>query len=67
MGLRPGKVTSGEEIAARLQQLDLDILRQKRIVSELERDQHPSMGAKTLLRLLEEARRILAEQMGPPS
>lgn len=63
MGLRPGAVSSREEIATRLQNLDLDIARQRRIVYELERDQHPAVGANTLLRLLEDARRVLMEEL----
>jgi len=66
MGLRPGPISSRQEIAERLHRLDLDIHRQNQIIRELERDGHPAVGAKTLLRLLEEARRALAEQMGSP-
>jgi hypothetical protein len=67
MSLRPGRIASREEIAERLQKLDLDIICQKRIVRELERDGHPAVGAKTLLTLLELARLALAAELGPSS
>jgi hypothetical protein len=67
MGVRPGPISSREEIAERVQRLDLDILRQQKIIRELEDDCHPTKGAKILLRLMEEARGAMAEQIGPSS
>jgi hypothetical protein len=52
------------ELASEVQRLDLDILRQQQIIKDLEKDGRSSLGARTMLRLLEESRRILLERLG---
>lgn len=52
-------------MAARIQQLDSDILRQKRIVDELKRELQAVVWARTMLRALERRRRDLSDQLDP--
>jgi hypothetical protein len=59
-----GPDTSRLELASKVLQLDLNILRQKTAIRDLEGEGHLASGAKVMLRILEESRRILLEELG---
>jgi hypothetical protein len=52
------------ELEVRFRSLDADVSRQRRIIKELEEDGHPSTGAKTVLRLLEQEQSAILDELG---
>ena len=52
------------ELEVRFRGLDEDVLRQKRIIRDLEDSGHPSVAAKTVLRLFEKEQSAILEEPG---
>ena len=52
------------ELEGKFRLLDDDLARQKRIVKDLESDGHSSVGARTVLRLMEQEQAAIIEELG---
>jgi hypothetical protein len=52
------------ELETRFRELDADLVRQRRIIKDLEQDGHTSVAANTLLRLMEREQAAIVGELG---
>ena len=69
MGTKPvksGRVSAARrsELEGRFREIETDLVRQRRIIKELVEDGHSSVGANTVLRLLENEQAAIEEELG---
>jgi len=63
---RPGGLTDARrrELEERFRALDEDVVRQRRVIKELEEAGRPRVGALTVLRLLEQEQAAIVNELG---
>ena len=52
------------ELETRFREIEDDLTRQRRIIKDLEDDGHTSVGANTVLRLLQQEQATIVEELG---
>lgn len=61
----PSRPETKDDIERRLRGISVAIARQREIIEDIEREGHTAAGAKTLLRLFQEERMALSQQLEP--